>query len=61
MFHGGTNFGLWSGANDPPFQSDTTSYDYDAPLSEAGDATFKYMYLRQKLMEVSFAKSIIVL
>ena len=35
MAHGGTSFGLWSGA-DRPFKPDTSSYDYDAPISEAG-------------------------
>jgi beta-galactosidase len=35
MVHGGTTFGLWSGA-DRPFKPDTSSYDYDAPISEAG-------------------------
>jgi len=35
MAHGGSTFGLWSGA-DRPFKPDTSSYDYDAPISEAG-------------------------
>lgn len=35
MAHGGTSFGLWPGA-DRPFKPDTSSYDYDAPISEAG-------------------------
>jgi beta-galactosidase len=35
MAHGGTSFGLWAGA-DRPFLPDTSSYDYDAPISEAG-------------------------
>lgn len=42
MVHGGTTFGLWSGA-DHPFKPDTSSYDYDAPISEAGWATDKYL------------------
>nr|CDS15015.1 beta galactosidase [Echinococcus granulosus] len=45
MFHGGTNFGLWSGANSPT-EFIITSYDYDAPISEAGDITAKYLILR---------------
>ncbi|KAM7540686.1 hypothetical protein Aperf_G00000020135 [Anoplocephala perfoliata] len=45
MFHGGTNFGYWNGANSPS-EITITSYDYDAPLSEAGDTTYKYMVLR---------------
>jgi beta-galactosidase len=35
MAHGGTTFGLWGGC-DRPFRPDTSSYDYDAPISEAG-------------------------
>uniref|UniRef100_A0A4W5NM98 Uncharacterized protein n=1 Tax=Hucho hucho TaxID=62062 RepID=A0A4W5NM98_9TELE len=65
MFHGGTNFGFMNGA----FAIAThmpkpmvTSYDYDAPLSEAGDYTTKYTLLRnvlsryhsEKLPEVPF-------
>lgn len=43
MFHGGTNFGFTSGANYyEKLAPDVTSYDYDAPLSEAGDFTPKY-------------------
>ena len=40
MFHGGTNFGFTSGANDKGvYQPTVTSYDYDAPLDEAGHPT----------------------
>lgn len=46
MLHGGTNFGFWSGA-DRPFKPDTTSYDYDAPVSEAGWTTPAFYRLRQ--------------
>lgn len=49
MVHGGTNFGFTSGANynnDKNIQPDITSYDYDAPISEAGWATPKYDALR---------------
>ncbi len=48
MAHGGTTFGLWAGA-DRPFKPDTSSYDYDAPISEAGWITKKYLETR-KLM-----------
>ena len=41
MAHGGTTFGFYSGA-DRPFKPDTSSYDYDAPISEAGWATPKF-------------------
>jgi len=48
MFHGGTNFGFMNGANyDGRYLPDVTSYDYDAPLDEAGDPTPKYFALRE--------------
>ncbi|MFF0269835.1 beta-galactosidase family protein [Kribbella sp. NPDC004536] len=47
MFHGGTNFGLTSGANDKGvYRATVTSYDYDAPLDEAGRPTEKYFAFR---------------
>uniref|UniRef100_UPI0037E7EAE8 beta-galactosidase-1-like protein 2 n=1 Tax=Semicossyphus pulcher TaxID=241346 RepID=UPI0037E7EAE8 len=49
MFHGGTNFGFMNGAlavRLPAPKPMVTSYDYDAPLSEAGDYTTKYHLLR---------------
>jgi len=49
MFHGGTSFGFMNGANaddTAPYQPDTTSYDYDAPLDESGRPTAKYFALR---------------
>src|ERR1022692_2175517 len=46
MAHGGTTFGLWSGA-DRPFKPDTSSYDYDAPISEAGWPTPKFFQTRE--------------
>ncbi|HEY5345529.1 MAG TPA: beta-galactosidase [Verrucomicrobiae bacterium] len=48
MAHGGTTFGLWSGC-DRPFKPDTSSYDYDAPISEAGGATPKFFATRKLL------------
>lgn len=53
MWHGGTNFGFMNGANyngDHPIQPDITSYDYDAPLSEAGVPTKKYSALRKLIL-----------
>ncbi|MGX5696750.1 glycoside hydrolase family 35 protein [Agromyces soli] len=48
MFHGGTNFGLTNGANDKGrYAAITTSYDYDAPLDEAGHPTEKYFAFRE--------------
>lgn len=46
MTHGGTTFGHWSGANSPAYSAMCSSYDYDAPLSEAGWTTPKYFILR---------------
>lgn len=49
MFHGGTNFEYWAGANSggKGYEPDVTSYDYDAPCDEQGGATPKYMALRE--------------
>lgn len=49
MIHGGTTFGLWSGANCQPYAPQTSSYDYDAPISENGSETPKYDELRNTL------------
>lgn len=47
MFHGGASFGFTSGANDKgSYQATVTSYDYDAPLDEAGEPTDKYWAFR---------------
>jgi len=46
MVHGGTSFGFTAGANCPPFSPQVTSYDYDAPISEAGWAAPKFEVLR---------------
>ncbi|KHK97848.1 beta-galactosidase [Microbacterium mangrovi] len=47
MVHGGTNAGLTNGANHKGrYLPITTSYDYDAPLDEAGDPTEKYWAFR---------------
>ncbi len=48
VIHGGTNFGFTAGANSgrKGYEPDVTSYDYDAPVNEQGQATPKYMALR---------------
>lgn len=54
MIHGGTNFAFTSGANydkQHDIQPDLTSYDYDAPISEAGWATAKYDSLRNVIQK----------
>lgn len=50
MFHGGTTRGFMNGANandNSPYEPQISSYDYDAPLDEAGNATEKFMQFRQ--------------
>nr|XP_023026961.1 beta-galactosidase-1-like protein 3 [Leptinotarsa decemlineata] len=57
MFHGGTNFGFMNGAEnrkydeiESDYHSIISSYDYNAPLDEAGRYTDKY-YITKKLLE----------
>ncbi len=50
MFHGGTTRGFMNGANysnGTAFEPQVSSYDYDAPLDEAGNATEKFIKFRQ--------------
>lgn len=74
MIHGGIihqhltelscNYNIMStGANlVPQFVPDITSYDYDAPITEAGDLTEKYFAIKQLLESVStFIIKIIIL
>lgn len=71
MTHGGTTFGWWGGANNPAYSTMCSSYDYDAPISEAGWVTPKYTLLRDllkqyepqgyKLPEVPAAKAVIAI
>ncbi|RZS91124.1 beta-galactosidase [Motilibacter rhizosphaerae] len=50
MLHGGTNFGFTNGANDKGvYRPTVTSYDYDAPLDEAGHPTAKFWAFREVL------------
>ncbi|NDZ76434.1 MULTISPECIES: glycoside hydrolase family 35 protein [unclassified Streptomyces] len=51
MAHGGTNFGLWAGANHDGdrIRPTVTSYDSDAPIAENGALTPKFFALREKL------------
>ena len=48
VVHGGTNFGFTAGANSggKGYEPDVTSYDYNAPITEQGRATPKFMALR---------------
>lgn len=74
MFHGGTTRGFMNGANcydTGYYEPQVSSYDYDAPLDEAGNPTHKFMLFRkviqknlpagQSLPEVPAAKPSIVL
>lgn len=56
MFFGGTNFGFTAGANGGgpgtlDLVVDVTSYDYDAPMDEAGDPTPKLLEIRDVIGE----------
>ncbi|HEY5222327.1 MAG TPA: glycoside hydrolase family 35 protein [Microbacteriaceae bacterium] len=56
MAHGGTNFGLWAGANhDGALQPTITSYDSDAAIAEHGAATPKFHAFRSQLAEFTGA------
>ena len=49
MAHGGTTRGFMNGANlsnREPYAPQVSSYDYDAPIDEAGNATHKFMMFR---------------
>ena len=51
MYFGGTNHHFFAGANGDSnsYQSDPTSYDYDAPLTEAADMTEKWAIIRDTI------------
>jgi beta-galactosidase len=54
MFHGGTTRGFMNGANyndKNPYEPQISSYDYDAPLDEAGNATLKFMEFRKVIQK----------
>jgi beta-galactosidase len=54
MFHGGTTRGFMNGANynnKSPYEPQTSSYDYDAPLDEAGNPTPKFMAFRSVIQK----------
>ncbi|MFE5484816.1 beta-galactosidase family protein [Streptomyces sp. NPDC056527] len=59
MAHGGTNFAGWAGANragelhEGELRPTVTSYDYDAPIDEAGLPTEKFRLFREVLAEFS--------
>ena len=56
MFHGGTTFGFMNGANlgsgpNARYEPQTTSYDYDAALDEAGRPTKKFFLVRDVIQK----------
>lgn len=53
MFHGGTNFHYTNGANtnNGAYEPQPTSYDYDAPLGEYGNAYPKYHAFREVIQK----------
>lgn len=53
MFHGGTNFGFWSGSSDfaEGNVAQITSYDYEAPLTEWGAPTEKFYEIQKAIRE----------
>ncbi|WPU92233.1 beta-galactosidase family protein [Mucilaginibacter sabulilitoris] len=54
MFHGGTTRGFMNGANyndQAPFEPQISSYDYDAPLDEAGNPTSKFEAFRNVIQK----------
>ena len=74
MFYGGTTRNFMNDTNykrNTPFEPQISSYDYDAPLDEAGNATHKFFEFRkiiqkylpagQELPEVAAAKTTIAI
>ncbi len=54
MFHGGTTREFMNGANlnvNEPYAPQVSSYDYDAPLDEAGNPTAKFMKFREVIQK----------
>ncbi|ADW71089.1 glycoside hydrolase family 35 protein [Granulicella tundricola] len=55
MLHGGTSFGWMNGANidHNHYEPDVTSYDYDAPIDEAGQLRPEYFAMRKVIAEAT--------
>jgi beta-galactosidase len=58
MVEGGTSFGWMNGANSDGdnYESDVSSYDYDAPIDEAGRPRAKYFAMRAMIAEATHRK-----
>lgn len=62
MAHGGSNFGFMNGANyddNLPYQPQTQSYDYDAPIDEAGNPTAKFYAYRELALKYQPAGTVL--
>ena len=53
MVHGGTSFGMMAGASQSTgnYRGNVTSYDYDAPIDEAGHPTPKFFAYRDAILK----------
>ena len=60
MFHGGTSFGMMAGASRSTgrYRGNVTSYDYDAPLDEAGHPTPKFFAYRDVILKATGEKQL---
>jgi len=60
MFHGGTDWGFLNGANadGKKYEPQTTSYDYAAPLDEAGNPTPAYDAFRRLFQQYAPGKTL---
>jgi beta-galactosidase len=60
MFHGGTSFGTMAGASQSTgsYRGNVTSYDYDAPLDEAGHTTPKFFAYRDLILKYTHEKAL---
>lgn len=58
MVHGGTSFGMMAGASQSTgnYRGNVTSYDYDAPIDEAGHPTPKFFAYRDVILKHTGAK-----
>ncbi len=58
MFHGGSSFGMMAGASQSTgaYRGNVTSYDYDAPLDEAGHPTAKFFAYRDVILKYTGGK-----
>ncbi len=58
MAHGGTSFGFMAGASESTgaYRGNVTSYDYDAPIDEAGHPTPKFFAYRDVIVKYTHEK-----